>query len=53
MNMEALLMSLGAVVLLSAAIRSLATAIRKSGLAEFSINFRFIQNEKPPEQLKR
>ncbi len=49
--METFLLGVGALVVISAAIKAVAGAIRQSGLKEFSVRFRFETNEKPPKQL--
>jgi hypothetical protein len=51
--METLFMGVGALVVISIVIRSVAEAIRKSGVEEFSFQVRFKGNEKPPKQLNK
>lgn len=49
--METLLMGTGALVVVGVVIRSLAKAIRDSGLQKITFSLKFKTNEKPPKQL--
>ena len=51
--METLLMGTGALVVIGVVIRSLAKAIRYSGLEKLTFSLKFRTNEEPPKQLKQ
>lgn len=51
--METALIWIGVIVVMGFLVRTFAHAIRTSGLKEFSLQFRFKEDEKPQKQLSK